>query len=139
MKHFRNPKNQGSLKYPDGVGEAGNPLCGDIMKMYLKVEKRGKKEIISNAKFETLGCAVAIANSSVLTSMIKGVEIKKALKITHQDIIKKLGGDVPKLKVHCSFLAREALKKAIENYENNKAKKQPSNTAGRQSKKTKRR
>ena len=125
MQHFLKPCNQGKIKSPDGVGEAGNPICGDIMKMYIKVKKQGAKKIISAIKFETLGCAMAIANSSALTKMVKGMEIKKALKITHNDIIKKeLGGDVPKIKIHCSFLAREALKNAVKNYEQkNKANK----------------
>jgi nitrogen fixation NifU-like protein len=109
----------GVIKKPDGLGEAGNPVCGDIMKLYLKIKKQGKKEIIAEVKFETLGCATAIANSSVLTEMIKGREIKDALAISCQDIIKKLGGDVPKIKIHCSFLAQEALKKAVENYHKN--------------------
>jgi len=116
LKHFRHPKNQGSLKNPDGLGEVGNPVCGDIMRLYIKVKKQGQKEIISNIKFETLGCAAAIANSSVLTEMVKGKTLAQALKVTRNDVIKKLGGDVPKSKIHCSMLAVDALKKAVEDY-----------------------
>jgi nitrogen fixation NifU-like protein len=116
MQHFLHPKNQGSIKNADGVGQAGNPVCGDIMKIYLKVKNVKGREVISNIKFETLGCATAIANSSALTEMVKGKTIEQALKITHQDIVKELGGNVPKIKIHCSFLAREAFKKAVDNY-----------------------
>ena len=124
MNHFLKPHNQGRLKNPDGVGEVGNPKCGDIMKIYIKVKKDKNKEILSNIKFETLGCASAIANSSALTKMVKGKEIDKALKVTHDDIIKKeLGGEIPKIKIHCSFLAREALKEAVKDYQNKKKQK----------------
>ncbi len=116
IKHFKHPKNMGQMKNPDGVGEVGNPACGDILKIYIKVEDNKIKDI----SFETLGCAVAIAVSSMITQMVKGKTIKKALKITKQDIIKELGG-LPAFKNHCSNLAAQALKKAIEDYQTQKA------------------
>ena len=114
LKHFKNPKNMGKMKNPDGVGEIGNPQCGDILRIYIKVKDNKIKDI----KFETLGCAVAIAVSSAITEMVKGGTIEKALKITEQDIADKLGG-LPNFKMHCSNLASKALKKAVENYRNN--------------------
>ncbi|MFA5358902.1 MAG: iron-sulfur cluster assembly scaffold protein [Patescibacteria group bacterium] len=120
IDHFTHPRNQGKIKNADGVGEAGNPICGDIMKIYLKVKKQGSKEIISNIKFQTLGCATAIANSSVLTEIVKGRDVKDALKVTNKDLIKKLGGDVPRAKIHCSFLAKEALEAAVKDYQSKK-------------------
>lgn len=113
LEHFYKPHNQGSLKNADAVGQAGNPVCGDIMKIYLKIDKN----VIKDIKFETLGCAAAIASSSVLTDLAKGRSIKSALSISKDDIIKKFG-IVPKVKVHCSLLAVEALKQAIDNYNN---------------------
>jgi len=118
MEHFRHPKNQGVIKDADAVGEAGNPQCGDVMKLYLKIKKVGKKEIIDKIKFETLGCAVAIANTSVLTEMVKGKTLNEALRVNRVAMIKALGGDVPPAKQHCSLLAEEALKVAIKNYRN---------------------
>ena len=114
MAHFTNPRNYGKIKKADGVGEVGNPICGDIMKLYIKVDK--KKKIIKDIKFETLGCAAAIATSSVLTELAKGKTFEKALKITSKDIAKNLSG-LPPAKMHCSNLATDALKKAIEDYE----------------------
>ncbi len=107
----------GKIKNPDGVGTAGNPICGDILKLYIKV----KNKIITDIKFETLGCAAAIAVSSVLTEMVKGKKIDEALKIKNEDIVKELGG-VPPHKVHCSVLGAEALKTAIEDYKKRQAK-----------------
>jgi len=112
IKHFKNPKNMGSMKDPDGVGEIGNPRCGDILKLYIKVKDNKIKDI----KFETLGCAVAIAVSSVITEMAKNKTLEEAIKITEEDIAKKLGG-LPAFKMHCSNLAAQALKKAIKNYQ----------------------
>ena len=114
IQHFKHPKNMGEMKNPDAVGEVGNPNCGDILKFYIKVKDNKIKDI----KFETLGCAVAIAVSSVVTEMVKGKTIEKALKITMQDIIEELGG-LPSFKHHCSSLAIQALKKAIDNYKDN--------------------
>ncbi len=110
INHFRNPKNYGKMKKPDAIGEVGNKTCGDVMRIYLKVEGN----LIKDISFETLGCVVAIANTSLLTTMVKGKTIKQALKITKQDLVKKFG-QVPSIKVHCSMLAIEALRKAIDN------------------------
>jgi len=119
MDHFKNPRNQGQIKDADSIGQAGNPLCGDVMKMYLKIEQKGKeksdKDVIKDIKFETLGCGAAIANSSILTTMVKGKSIKHASKVSRDDIAKALGG-VPPAKLHCSILATEALKEAIDRY-----------------------
>jgi nitrogen fixation NifU-like protein len=111
MKHFRNPKNMGSIKDADAVGEAGNPVCGDIMKIYLKIKDNKIKEI----KFETLGCPAAIATTSVLTTLAKGKTLGEAKRISWKDIVGSLGG-LPPVKMHCSSLATEALKAAIEDY-----------------------
>jgi nitrogen fixation NifU-like protein len=117
LKHLKSPKNMGKIKNPSGEGMVGNRVCGDIMKMYLKITKNEKgEEIISDIKFQTLGCGAAIATSSVLTTLAKGKTVSDALKITKDDIIKALGG-LPAIKVHCSILADEALKKAVENYQ----------------------
>lgn len=124
MEHFLKPKNMGKLKHPDAIGKAGNPVCGDVMYLYLKIGKRKKKvrgkvveeEYIKDVKFETLGCAAAIAVSSMLTEMVKGKSIDEARKIKNRDIVKALGG-LPAIKFHCSVLGKEALEKAIEDYE----------------------
>lgn len=116
MDHFKNPRNQGEIKDPDGVGEVGNPVCGDMMKIYIKVGKnKSNEEIIEDIKFQTLGCGAAIASSSMLTEMAKGQPIKEALKITREQIAEKLGG-LPKEKIHCSVLAAEGLKNAVADY-----------------------
>jgi nitrogen fixation protein NifU and related proteins len=115
LKHFSNPKNQGRLENPDGVGTVGNPSCGDIMTVYIKVKKSKGAEIISEIKFETLGCAAAIATSSMVTQLAKGKNLKDAEKISRGDIAKSLQG-LPPLKMHCSNLASDALKRAIEDY-----------------------
>ncbi len=112
MKHFKTPKNIGTIKYPDGVGKVGNIKCGDIMEMFIKVEKVKGKERISDIKFQTFGCVVAIAVSSILTTIAKGKTIEDALKLDNKDILAK-AGKVPPIKVHCSFLAADALKEAI--------------------------
>lgn len=123
IQHFKNPHNQGVIKNADAVGKVGNPMCGDILKIYIKIgrkraEKGGKgKDFIKDIKFETLGCAAAIAVSSVLTDIVKGKTLDEALKITKDKIVKGLGG-LPAPKVHCSMLGVEALHKAIENYKN---------------------
>jgi len=116
MDHFNNPRNQGVIKDADAVGQVGNPVCGDVMKLYLKINE-GK---IVDIKFETLGCGAAIATSSMLTEMAKGKTIEEALKIEKLDIAKELGG-LPAPKLHCSILAHDALAAGIKNYkENNK-------------------
>ncbi len=119
MQHFLRPKNIGKIKNADGIGKAGNPVCGDEMVLYLKIGKRKKgrreEEFIKDVKFETVGCAVAIAVSSMLTEMVKGKTLDKAKKIKDVDIAKALGG-LPKQKFHCSLLGKQALAKAIEDY-----------------------
>lgn len=116
IDHFQKPHNQGVIKNPDAVGEVGNIRCGDVMKIYLKVGKNKKKQdVVRDIKFETLGCAAAIAASSVLTDLAKGKTLDEALAIDKDDIVKVLEG-VPPLKYHCSILAEEGLKKAIDNY-----------------------
>lgn len=116
MEHFRNPKNVGRIKNPSGLGRAGNFRCGDIMYLYLKIGKNeAGKEIIKDIKFETYGCTVAIANTSLLTTMIKGKTLEAASKITKEDLIKKFK-QVPLIKIHCSLLAVDALSEAIYDY-----------------------
>jgi len=117
IKHFKNPKNVGKIKKPSGRGEAGNILCGDIMTLYLKIGENKKKEkIIKDVKFETLGCVVAVANTSLLTTMVKGKKLEDVLKIRKDDLIKRLGQPLPLFKIHCSVLAIDALKEAIYDY-----------------------
>ena len=117
IKHFKNPQNVGTIKKPNGVGEAGNLICGDVMKLYLKVEENKKGEkIIKDIKFETLGCVVAIANTSLLTTIVKGKTLKEALKIKKEELINRLGQPLPPIKIHCSILAVDALKEAIYDY-----------------------
>ncbi len=118
MKHFTNPKNMGEIKNPDGVGEVGNPKCGDVMRITISVVIKNGVEYLKDVKFKTFGCVTAIANSSVLTTLAKGKSLEEAKKITSKDILNELG-EVPKIKIHCSILAHEALKKAIEDYEKN--------------------
>jgi nitrogen fixation NifU-like protein len=111
IKHFKSPHNQGTIDNADAIGEVGNPSCGDVMKIYLKIEEG----VIKDVKFETLGCAAAIAVSSALTDMVKGKTIQEALTITRQQIVEDLGG-LPEPKIHCSMLGVEALHEAIKNY-----------------------
>ncbi len=115
MQNFLHPKNMGEIKNPDGFGEIGNPVCGDIIDIYIKVDKKTKK--IKDIKFKTFGCAAAIATSSIITQIAKGKKLKEAKKIKYKEIVKSLGG-LPKIKIHCSELAEKALKAAIEDYEN---------------------
>ena len=117
MDHFRNPRNVGVIEDANGVGEVGNAVCGDIMKIYLKINS---DEVIEDVKFETFGCGSAIATSSMATQMIKGKPVSEALKLTNQAVTEALDG-LPPHKVHCSVLAEEAIKKAVNDYyENNK-------------------
>ncbi|MFA6536998.1 MAG: iron-sulfur cluster assembly scaffold protein [Patescibacteria group bacterium] len=119
MNHFANPHNQGQINDADGIGEVGNIKCGDIMKIYIKVKKNDRgEEILEDVKFETLGCAAAIAASSALTDLAIGKTLDEAMKISKEDIV-AVFGEVPPIKLHCSILAQEGLKKAIEEYRNN--------------------
>jgi nitrogen fixation NifU-like protein len=122
IEHFAHPKNFGEIKKADGIGKVGNPRCGDVMKLYIKVEKKGKKEIIKDIKFYTLGCAAAIATSDIVCDLVKGKTLKEALKISSKDVVKELGY-LPPLKIHCSLLAEQGLKAAIEDYKKKKFKK----------------
>ena len=108
---FRNPTNVGEIENADGVGTVGNASCGDIMQISLKIEN----DIIVDAKFKTFGCTAAIATSSTATEMVKGMTIEEALKLTNKRVVEELGG-LPSQKLHCSVLAEEAIKKAIEDY-----------------------
>jgi len=122
MEHFKNPKNMGEMKNADAVGEVGNPQCGDIMYVYIKVSKNNEgKEYIKDIKFQTMGCIAAIATSSMTTELAKGKTLEEAKKITNKDVAESLGS-LPPIKMHCSNLAANALKKAIENYEKKKMK-----------------
>lgn len=111
IEHFTNPRNVGEIKDADGIGTVGNPSCGDIMKMYIKV----KDNIITDVKFQTFGCGAAIATSSITTEMAIGKTLEEALKLTRGEIADNLGG-LPPIKMHCSNLAADALKAAIEDY-----------------------
>lgn len=115
IEHFTRPHNQGVIKNADGVGTVGNPTCGDIMKLYIKVSKKNGKEYIKDIRFETLGCGAAIATSSMITDLAKGKNLEEAEKITRQDVADKLEG-LPPIKMHCSNLAADALHNAIKNY-----------------------
>ncbi len=111
MDHFANPRNVGEIENADGVGEVGNAKCGDIMKMYLKINNG----IIEDVKFKTFGCGAAVATSSMATELIKGKSIEEALKLTNKAVIEALDG-LPPAKIHCSVLAEEAMKAAIADY-----------------------
>ena len=115
MQAFQNPKNVGEIENASGVGTVGNASCGDIMQISLKIEN----DIIVDAKFKTFGCAAAIATSSTATDMIIGMTVEEALKITNKKVVECLGG-LPSQKIHCSVLAEEAIKKAIEDYQSKK-------------------
>lgn len=116
MEHFLNPRNVGVIEDADGVGEVGNAKCGDIMKMYLKIDN----EVITDVKFETFGCASAIASSSMATEMIKGKPVAEAMLLTNKAVAEALDG-LPAHKMHCSVLAEEAIKSALEDYDKKKA------------------
>ncbi|MFH1542325.1 MAG: Fe-S cluster assembly scaffold protein NifU [bacterium] len=111
MDHFKNPHNVGSMENPDGIGHIGNPTCGDIMEMYIKV----KDNVIVDCKFKTFGCGAAIATSSMVTDLVKGKTIEEALKISNHAVVEALDG-LPPRKLHCSVLAEDALKSAIDDY-----------------------
>lgn len=115
MEMFRNPKNMGEIENPDGIGRVGNPKCGDLMELYIKVEN----DIITDVKFKTFGCAAAIATSSMVTEMAVGKTLDEALEITRKDVADELEG-LPPLKMHCSNLAADALHAAIDDYRKKK-------------------
>lgn len=112
MDHFMNPRNVGSMDSPSGVGEVGNPQCGDIMKIFLDIDEN---QIIRDVKFKTFGCGSAIASSSMATEMIKGKSIHEALEVTNKAVAEALGG-LPPIKMHCSVLAEQAIKAALLDY-----------------------
>jgi nitrogen fixation NifU-like protein len=116
MDHFSNPRNVGEISDADGVGQVGNPVCGDIMKIYIKV----KEDMIEDIKFKTFGCGAAIATSSMVTEMVKGKTLDEAVKITNKAVAEALGG-LPAVKMHCSNLAADALHSAIEDYRKKQA------------------
>lgn len=111
MEHFMNPRNVGEIENADGIGEVGNAKCGDIMKIYLKIQD----DVIEDVKFETFGCGSAIASSSVATELIKGKSLEDALQVTNKQVVEILGG-LPPQKLHCSVLAEEAIKAAVKDY-----------------------
>ena len=111
MDHFANPRNVGEIENADGIGEIGNPTCGDIMKIYLKIDNN----VITDVKFKTFGCGAAIATSSMATEMIKGKTVDEALKLTNKAVMDALDG-LPAVKVHCSVLAEQAVKSALSDY-----------------------
>ena len=111
MDHFRNPRNVGVMENPSGVGKVGNPICGDVMELFIKVEN----DIITDTRFRTFGCGAAIATSSMVTELVKGKTLEEALKISNKAVAEALGG-LPPIKMHCSVLAEEALKAAIDDY-----------------------
>lgn len=117
MQHFMNPHNVGEIPDADGVGNVGNPICGDIMRLYIKVEDG----VIVDARFKTFGCGAAIATSSMVTDLVKGKSVDEALQISNKAVAEALGG-LPKIKMHCSVLAEEALRAAVEDYRKRLAK-----------------
>ncbi|WP_457556089.1 iron-sulfur cluster assembly scaffold protein [Candidatus Pyrohabitans sp.] len=121
IDHFRNPRNMGRMENPDGVGKVGNPACGDVMYIYIKVGKNDRgEEIIEDIKFETFGCAAAIGTSSMVTELAKGKTLEEAEKISKDDVAEAVGG-LPPIKMHCSLLASDGLKAAIADYRKKKA------------------
>ncbi len=118
MKHFMNPKNVGTIENPDGYGKVGNPVCGDLMEIFIRV----KDDIITDIKFKTFGCGSAIATSSMVTEMAKGMNVSEALEITRKDVADELDG-LPPHKMHCSNLAADALHEAIKDHKKKEGKK----------------
>ncbi|MEE9573958.1 MAG: Fe-S cluster assembly scaffold protein NifU [Candidatus Neomarinimicrobiota bacterium] len=115
MEHFKNPRNMGEMKDADSVGEVGNPTCGDLMYIYIKVGEQDGQEIIDDISFQTFGCGAAIATSSIVTEMAKGKPLDEAMEITRQDVADSLDG-LPPIKMHCSNLAADGLHDAINKY-----------------------
>ena len=120
MDHFRNPRNVGVIENPDGYGKVGNPVCGDLMEIFIKIRKnKAQEDIIDDIKFRTFGCGSAVATSSMVTTMAKGMKVDDAYKITRNDVADELDG-LPPIKMHCSNLAADALQAAIDNYRTGK-------------------
>lgn len=119
MDHFRNPRNMGEMKDADAVGEVGNPVCGDLMYIYIKVEEKNGTEIINDISFQTFGCAAAIATSSMITELAKGKTLDDAIRISRNDVADSLDG-LPPIKLHCSNLAADGLQDAIKKYRESK-------------------
>jgi len=111
MEHFQHPRNVGEIPDASGIGNVGNPVCGDIMRLYIKVEN----DVITDAKFKTFGCGAAIATSSMVTELVKGKNLKEALEVSNRAVVEALGG-LPPIKMHCSVLAEDALRSAIKDY-----------------------
>ncbi len=119
MDHFRNPRNMGEMKDANAIGEVGNPVCGDLMYIYIKVEEKNGAEIIKEVSFQTFGCAAAIATSSMITELAKGKTLDDAMKISRNDVAESLDG-LPPIKLHCSNLAADGLQDAIKKYRETK-------------------
>jgi len=119
MDHFRNPRNMGEMKDADAIGEVGNPVCGDLMYIYIKVEEKNGTEIINDISFQTFGCAAAIATSSMITELAKGKTLDDAITISRNDVAESLDG-LPPIKLHCSNLAADGLQDAIKKYRESK-------------------
>jgi nitrogen fixation NifU-like protein len=115
MDHFKNPRNMGEMKNADAIGQVGNPVCGDIMYIYIKVKDENGKEVIDDISFQTFGCAAAIATSSMITELAKGKTLEEAVKISRDNVADSLDG-LPPIKLHCSNLAADGLKDAIKKY-----------------------
>ena len=130
MEHFMNPRNVGTIENPDGYGKVGNPVCGDLMEMSIKV----KDDIITDIKFKTFGCGSAIATSSMVTELAKGIHVDEAMKMTRKDVADELDG-LPPQKMHCSNLAADALHEAIKDYKGKKGTKESGSKKKRQKKK----
>ena len=125
IEHFLNPRNYGKIEDPDGIGKVGNLVCGDVMYLYIAIGKnQDKEDVIDDVKFETFGCAAAIATSSVVSDLAKGKTLEKALQIDNKKVIKELG-ELPDIKIHCSLLAVDALKEAVYDYLSKNKKKIP--------------
>ena len=137
MEHFQHPHHMGEMKNPDGVGRIGNPTCGDVMEISIKVQKgKGGKDVLKDIKVKTFGCVAAIATSSMITDLAMGKTLDEAMKISNRDIAAALKG-LPPIKMHCSVLAADALHKAIEDYEKRKKAALPPSSQKTKSKKGK--
>lgn len=119
IERFLHPKNAGKIKNADGIGDTTNLRCGDLMKIYIKVDKKGGKEIIKNAKFETMGCGHALAISDMICDLVKGKTFEESLKVGYEEIAEEIG-PIPPVKIHCAKLAQAAMKAAIEDYKTKK-------------------